>query len=82
MLINTSKGNHFTANRLAKMLKSDKNEPGGRGSTEVELVFLDCGVGNAAAPSESQDPALPSNCTSLSYPGDLLRGLQEIPHPR
>ena len=44
--IKTSKGNHSIDKRLVKMLKSDKNEPGGRGSIEVELVILDGGIIN------------------------------------
>lgn len=47
MHIKTSKGKHSIANRLAKTLKSDKNEPGRRGSIEVELVILAGGIINS-----------------------------------
>lgn len=47
MHIKASKGNHCITNRLAKLLKSDENEPDGRGSIEVDVVILDDGVINA-----------------------------------
>lgn len=47
MHIKTSKGNHSTASRLVQVLKSDKNEPGRRGSIEEELVILHGGIINA-----------------------------------